>query len=629
MKEEVFVALVDELEGYARQNPAAYRLRVALLAALGYLFLFGIVALALIGVVGVYLYGRVSSIVYGLLAIPLIWAAFVLRSIWVKSLAPEGRELKYNDAPRLFDLVKELQAATKGPRVHTILLDDTYNAGIIQRARLGVFGWQKNYLTIGLPFLRALSVMDLRAVLAHEFGHLSGNHGKFTAWIYRVRQTWYQIMVNVQNSGRDELGIFTSFFNWYAPYFAAYSMVFARAQEFEADDCSVGLVGKECAARALINVELRGRALTEDFWPPFYKRADKESEPPTDTFSEMLQSMLQPIPPDKAQLWFSQSLTRRHSYDDTHPALGDRLELMGYDGVRQQADINLFNANQSEPRSDELLLGNVPAEFIEAKNRWWVEQLKTEWTGRYKFVAEAEQELATLADKATTTELTVEERWERARFMAGSQGSVAAIPFLNDVLALMPDHVPANYTLGEALLEQGDEAGIKHVEFAMDKDPKTIPSGCEAIYNFLMNRERSEEAEKYRQRVADYYDELELARQERDNVESDDHFDYHGLAAEALEALRAQLAKFPRLEAAHLVRKEVKHFPEEPSYVLGIISKQAWYKPQNNHTDLELINQLANEVQFPGYTFIVAMEHNYRWLRTVFKRIEGSLVYRS
>jgi hypothetical protein len=213
--------------------------------------------------------------------------------------------------------------------------------------------------------------------------------------------------------------------------------------------------------------------------------------------------------------------------------------------------------------------------------------------------------------------------------MSGTQGDVAAIPFLNDVLALMPDHAAANYTLGSALLEQGDEAGIKRIEAAMEKDYKAIPSGCEMIYIFLNERGRKEEAEKYRQCAVDYFDEIELATRERENISTHDDFSSHDLASEALEALRAQLAQFPRLASAHLVRKVVKHFPDEPSYVLGIISRHPWYSGQSNKRDQELINQLAETVSFPGYTYIVALEHNYKGLRKIFKRIDGSLIYQS
>lgn len=41
MEEKEFVALVDELEDFAHRNPGEYKLRVALLAALGYVFLIG------------------------------------------------------------------------------------------------------------------------------------------------------------------------------------------------------------------------------------------------------------------------------------------------------------------------------------------------------------------------------------------------------------------------------------------------------------------------------------------------------------------------------------------------------------------------------------------------------------
>jgi len=46
--------------------------------------------------------------------------------------------------------------------------------------------------------------------------------------------------------------IFEVFFDWYAPYFGAYSFVLARAREYEADRCSVEVVGKANAARALV-----------------------------------------------------------------------------------------------------------------------------------------------------------------------------------------------------------------------------------------------------------------------------------------------------------------------------------------------------------------------------------------
>jgi len=189
MEEKEFVALVDQLEGYARENPGAYKLRVAMLAALGYVFLIGTVLVVLLLVLTVIFFGGVNWLIIKILLIPLGVAAIVLRSLWVEFPEPEGLELHYEDAPRLFDLAKSTREATQGPRLHKILLTDEFNAGIVQRPLLGVFGWQENYLLVGLPLLRGLSPNEVRAVIAHEFGHLSGKHSAFSGWIYRVRQT--------------------------------------------------------------------------------------------------------------------------------------------------------------------------------------------------------------------------------------------------------------------------------------------------------------------------------------------------------------------------------------------------------------------------------------------------------
>lgn len=633
MQEKEFVALVNRLELYERDHPASYRLRVGLLAALGYLVLFGVLGLALLFIAGVIYGGRLNLLIVELLIVVVVVAFVILRALWVVVPEPEGHELKYDDAPRLFELVDEVRQATGGPAVYKVLLTNECNASIEQHPRLGMLGWHQNYLHVGLPLLHALSPNDIRAIIAHEFGHLSGSHGKFASWIYRVRQTWIQMVETALKDRRSGLGIFVRFSNWYAPYFEAYSFVLARAQEYEADRCAVTVSGKENTACALINMKLKGKLLAEDFWPAFYARADTEPEPPRESFTEMLKSLRDPIAPEKAQVWFSETLTVRHRYDDTHPALADRLASIGYDEVRNGADLKSFVVADefianAQPRADEYLLARLPAEFIEQQNNLWIEEIAERWSERHKFVTEAQQVLAGFEEKAQAADLTAEERWERAHYAAGKDGIVAAMTLMLEVLALQPDHAAANYMLGEALLDQCDEAGIKYIEAAMEKDVHSIPAGCETIIAFLTKHERIEEAEKYRDCISGYYDELAWARRERETITKSDAFESHGLTSEALEALREQLANVPLLESAHLVKKLCKHFPQDTSYVMGVISKR-FLGIQIDNRDAKLVTQLATTISYPGYTYIIPLEHTYKPLRKIFKRIEGAEIYRA
>lgn len=626
MREKEFIALVNRLEVYEREHPAAYRLRVALLAAFGYLTLFGVLSISLL-VVAVLIYARrFNALTVSILVIVIGISALIIRSLLVKFEAPDGMEFTRNSAPGLFDLVSEVQMALDGPRLHKILLTRDYNAMIVQRPRLGVFG-SRNYLLVGLPLLRALSPEDMRAIVAHEFGHLSGNHGQFSSWIYRVRQTWVQLLENMQQH-RSDFPLFERFFNWYAPYFEAYSFVLARAQEYEADRCSVIVSGRENAARALINVKLKGKFLDDEFWRDISNRAKTQPEPPDETFSEMLQALRDPVPLEKAKLWFAETLTMRHRYHDTHPSLADRLAAIGYPDIRNSADLEPFFIADDQPRADRFLLARLPEDFIDYQNKVWQEHLSEGWNERHKFVGEAEQKLAAFAEKTKTTGLTIEEVWERAELMLNKEGPVVAIPLLKEVVALKPDHPEANYYLGDALLAVGDESGIKHLEAVMEKEVHSIPPSCNSIVEFLTARERDEEADKYRDRASDYYEEVERGQRERNILSKRDNFVPHDLTGEALEKLREELAQSPLLLSAHLVRKVCKHFPEDPAYVLGVISKRI-VGLQLDSRDRKLIDQLAEGNNLPKYTFIIPLEGNYKSLRRIFKRIDGAEIYRA
>src|SRR5262245_21758984 len=146
MNQKEFEDLINRLELYSREKPAAYALRVALWAALGYLFLFMVLA-TVGGLAYLVMYMRGRYLQFLLVALGLV--TIILRALWIKFPEPEGKAMRQADAPKLFALVDEVRRATNGPHVHKLLLTGDLNAAIVQLPRLGIFGWQQNYLLIG------------------------------------------------------------------------------------------------------------------------------------------------------------------------------------------------------------------------------------------------------------------------------------------------------------------------------------------------------------------------------------------------------------------------------------------------------------------------------------------------
>ena len=175
----------------------------------------------------------------------------LVRSLWVRIPAPVGIPLRKEQAPALFETALRLSRDVRAPQVHEVILDGSFNASVVQIPRLGVLGWSRNYLTVGLPLMDALTPEQFEAVLAHELGHLARAHGRFRAWIYRLRTSWTQLAENLRKQGRRSWFIFARFFEWYGPLFGAYTLVLARSQEYSADRHSAEAVGATIAADAL------------------------------------------------------------------------------------------------------------------------------------------------------------------------------------------------------------------------------------------------------------------------------------------------------------------------------------------------------------------------------------------
>jgi len=271
MTQEQFDELVQRLEREALDDPGRYRLRLGALASLGYLYVIGVL-LVLIGAVALLAYlliaNRSSSFVIVKLLIPIVvLIGVVLRAMWVRLEAPRGLELEPREHPKLFAAIEKVRRAAKAPRADVVLLTNELNAAIVQVARLGMFGWQKNYLILGLPLMQLMGPSEFLAVLAHEFGHLSGAHGRFGAWIYRVRAGWARLNERLQQERHWGSFLFVPFFGWFAPKFAAWSFVQARQQEYEADRVAAESVGALPLANALVRLDLKSAELDQHYWP--------------------------------------------------------------------------------------------------------------------------------------------------------------------------------------------------------------------------------------------------------------------------------------------------------------------------------------------------------------------------
>jgi Zn-dependent protease with chaperone function len=629
LNQEQFEALVKRLEIFAREQPKNYRLRVGLLAALGYAYLFlvlgGLLAI-LIGLGWLVFYSHrfnALELKGGFLLLIPIFA--ILKSLWVHLPPPTGRVLEPKEAPQLFAVIKELSSSLNAPFPSQVLITTEFNASVVQMPRLGIFGWQKNYLLLGLPLMEALTPEQFRGVLAHELAHLSGNHGRFSSWIYRVRKTWVQILSQVQANGKSLL--FDSFFNWYAPFFDAYSFVFVRMNEYEADRCAAQVVGPKNIAEALINVEVRNHFLEHSFWPRVSRQLNDQAEPPSSMYTHMLSTLRLELAFHDAERWLHQALKQRTNTQDTHPCLTERLSALG---LRSDWQPELPPSMVViEVSSAYYFLQSALEPLTHHFNESWKQEVSLSWQERHHHLQESKKILHSLEEKAQCQELTEEETWERAYWTAELQERPQAIPLLQEVLVMNPDHVCANYLLGDILLAQENMAGIALLDHAMALDPEISLSGNELIYLFHQKQGRQAEANRYLNRIEEHQTVLTKASQERSSIQERDNFKPHHLPDSELAKLSQQLAVYPEITEAYLVQKEVEYLPTKPLYVLAIRHDSTWWKIESSYRAQNLCDQVAAEMTFPGATYVLILDNLNKKIERKIGQVPGASIYRA
>lgn len=613
-----FEALVERLEVDARRDPVGYRRRVLLLALLAYGYIgLAVVLLAILTVAAwvsvVYLKAIGFKLALGLL----IFLGLVLKAMWVRQEAPSGRELQPGEASPLFERVDSLRQQLGAPRFHHILLTDDFNAAVVQVPRLGLFGWHRNFLLIGLPLMKALTPEQFTAVLAHEFGHLAGGHAAVASWIYRLRMRWQGLVAALEQKQSWGTFLFLPFFRWYEPYFNAYSFPLARKQEFEADAASARMVSPAATAQALTAVSVVAGYLQQQYWPEVHRQADDQPRPALAPYAQLTGRLVVDLDHASSEKWLAWSMEQRTSVADSHPSLSDRLAAL------QQVPHLEF---PQPGMGADSLLGEAQAKLTAEFDRRWLEAILPSWEQRHAEVQNGRARLAELDHIAAAGELELEIAFERATLTESfGAGAEAALAQYRQVYTRSPDSALYAFTLGARLLARDDADGVPLVTHAMDVSEDAIVPGCEALRDFHWRAGRTEEAHAWNERLTERRNMLHQAALERAEIHLADDFDTHGLTEEQLAGLQAQLQSIRGIRRVFFVRKRTQYLPTSPLYALAF-TVTPWWRPHQAALAADVQQRILATVDLPGETIVFHAEATNRRFGRRFRKMPAARI---
>jgi len=590
MDQADFVHMVRMSEIASAENSSAYRRSVAAFAALGYAWVLGCLVLAL-GMVawalpplleGRFKFGFVMVLISGL---TLLWTS--LQALWLRSDAPDGVEITAVEAPALFEALERIRRKIKGPHIHHVYLNDEFNACIRQQPRYGLLGGAVNHLTIGLPLLMALDRQRFLAVLGHEYGHLRGDHGRFAAWIYRTRMAWMRMHQGLGDDGNVVAAASNAFMRWYLPRFAARSFALARQDEYEADRIAGRLVGREVAAAALIEIEVRGTWMERHFWERHWSKAADHPVPvgPYRSLRKRLARMPEPAFANDA---LRQALKRLSNVDDTHPGLRDRLESLEAPPILPE-----WSGGSAME-----LLGDDAKRWIAHFDKQWCRDHATEWKQHHAWLAQVRERVQKLT--AQQAQSNADEMVELARLSRHLDPRASVQPLYALALQRSPGHAGALRGLVQSLPDEDRQGKLQCLEQLWDGDGdsrwwaartalaelETSRPGMEhdaAAYKQWRKRlERAQEAE-------------DRAWEELSGASLFARAVRHDLSPFEQTELTTQLARYRNVARAWLVRKQLREFPRRRAYLLFV--EMPGLEPDEG---LALCHRLENSLSMPG-----------------------------
>lgn len=242
---------------------------------------------------------------------------------------PPGPEITEADQPELVAEVRKVSDELGEPLPHGMFVAHDVNAAVTEERHL--FGEPRRHLIVGLPLLDVLSPQELRAVIAHEYGHYVGGDTKVGRWIWRTRAAIGRTLTELHDEDSFGRRIIQLPFEWYGKLFMRITAAVSRRQEFAADRVAARVAGDDAQAAALRRIHAAAPAFDAYFADEVLPLLESGRRPPLAAgFNRFMRAE------------GVQEATRRHTDAlrdektdpyDSHPSLRERLAALGYDSI--------------------------------------------------------------------------------------------------------------------------------------------------------------------------------------------------------------------------------------------------------------------------------------------------------
>lgn len=185
--------------------------------------------------------------------------------------------------------------------------------------------------------------------------------------------------------------VFGKFFNWYAPYFNAYSFSLARANEYEADQIAVQLTSTQDLSEGLVGMYVVADGFFNHFYRQLEQQAIEHAELTPEVYTRIKQAFAaHSFEPEEVKRVIRRSLKMKTGTEDTHPALRDRLAA-----VQGVADFNPHEA----PSAADAWFGEGFDDLLQLVGEIWFEWHGPQLSALHHQANDAKQREAELLKK--------------------------------------------------------------------------------------------------------------------------------------------------------------------------------------------------------------------------------------